>query len=84
MNWDELLKWSLIFWVLCNWIIFLLEDLYPKRNMLKPIWNFFMCAKCFTFWTMLGLTRGDFLLSAGVSAVMWVVFDVIGNKKTRL
>ena len=80
----ELLNWSLIFWVFCNWMVFLLEDFHPTKKLLKPIWRFLMCPKCFSFWMMLGITKGDFFLSAGVSAIMWVVFDVIGKSKTGL
>lgn len=84
MNVELIIQLSLVMWVLNSWILELFNYIkLPKNKILSLVEWFVTCPKCFAFHTTLLITF-DFYTAASVSLLMWLVFDVLQNKTTKL
>jgi len=84
MNTYLIIQLSLVMWVLNSWILELFNYIkLPKNKILSLVEWFVTCPKCFSFSTTLIYTK-DFYTAASVSLIMWLIFDVLQNKTTKL
>lgn len=85
-----ILKWFLVSWVLSSWAMVATELMEPSQSrwklvrfLISMLQYVMSCPKCFSFWTILGLS-GDFFIAAGVSLLVNIYFKLEQKIKTEL